>query len=207
MHTPGTSPFFTERNLPRALHFLLPRPADKVGVHAGEPWGRRLWLSLAVVVVVAFGMQAYGINSWPMAADEVPSLLELGILHNGAEKFFSVPADQIPKLPKATIVWNTFQRMALRELPQAEVRYRIPGLICGVLTAALVFLFAARWRGLWFASALAILVNGGQLFVYLAPLNRFYALPLLLLTLAFATILAPDGGLASILGIGLLTVL
>src|SRR5215467_11149967 len=177
MHTPGTSPFFTERNLPRVLHFLLPQPAAKVGLRPGEPWGRRLWLSLAVVVVVAFGLQAYGINSWPMADDEVPSLVELGVLHIGAEKFFSVPADQIAKLPKATIVWNTFQRNALRVLPQAEVSYRIPGLICGVLTAALVFLFAARRKGLWFASALAILLNGGQLFVYLAPVDRFYALP------------------------------
>ena len=146
-----------------------------------EPFGARLWLTLVLVMAAALLLQSYGIGTWPMADDEVPSQVELGRLHIGAERFFSVPPDQIPKLPMATIVWNTFQRAALRLLPDQEVSYRIPGLVCGVLTAGLAFLLAARWRGYWFALALSVLLNGAQIFVYLMPLNRFYGLPLLLM--------------------------
>src|SRR6185503_15379673 len=121
----------------------------------GEPWGSRLWLSLAVVMTIAFGLESYGISTWPMADDEVPSLVELGQLHIGAETFFSVPPGQIPKLPKATPVWNAAQRLAIRLLPKSEVSFRVLGLICGLLTSALVFLVAARWRGLSFAIAVA----------------------------------------------------
>src|SRR5262249_26007744 len=208
MHTLTRAPLLHERNLPRPLHFLLPSAVTSRGrVDSGEPWGRRLWLATAAVMVFAVCLQTYGIKKWPMADDEVPSLVELGVLHNGAEKFFSVPPDQIPKLPQATIVWNTFQRMALRLLPRSEISYRIPSLICGLLTSALAFLLAARWRGLWFAVALSILVSGSQIFVYLQQLDRFYSLALLLLLLAFATIAAPSERWVLMVVIAVLTVL
>jgi len=85
--------------------------------------------------------------------------------------------------------------------------YRVPSVICGILTSALVFLFAARWRGLWFAVALAIVQNGSQPFVYLSQQNRFYSLPLLLLTLALALMWSPRRGAIPIAGIALLTVM
>jgi hypothetical protein len=174
--------------------------ADTVIVESrvGEPWGTRLWLALATVVIVTTCLASYGIDRWPMADDEVPSLVELGLLHNGADRYFSVPPSQIPKLPKATIVWNTFQRMALRLLPPGEVSYRIPGVVCGVLTSALAFLTAARWRGLWFATALAIMLNGSHTFIYLVQLNRFYGLPILLLTLSLIVICIPAGAIIMI---------
>ncbi len=180
-------------------------------LRSGEPWGPRLWLSAAIVLVVAFAIQSYGITTWPMADDEVPSLVELGILHNGADKFFSVPPEQIPRLPKATIVWNTYQRYAIRWLPvSGELSYRLPSLICGLLTALLVFLIAARWRGLWYAAALSILFNGSQLVALLTQVNRFYSLPMLLLTIAFAVMWSPAGGagmLAVAAGLAALAVL
>src|SRR4051812_46247447 len=121
---------------PRGLRTLLwPETASDADRPAPEPWGMRLWTTLAAVLIVAFCLQSYGIRTWPMADDEVPSLVELDKLHIGAEKFFSVPPDQIPKLPKATIVWNRFQRAAIAALPAGELSYRIPGLICGVLTS------------------------------------------------------------------------
>jgi hypothetical protein len=186
---------------------LLRGDAGTVEPRIGEPWGARLFLALALVTIVTTCLASYGINRWPMADDEVPSLVELGLLHNGAEKFFSVPPEQIPKLPKATIVWNTFQRAALHLLPAGEISYRIPGLICGILTSGLAFLVAARWRGLWYATALAILLNGSQTFIYLVQLNRFYGLPLLLLTLALIAMCLPAGGIGMILLTALLTVL
>jgi hypothetical protein len=175
--------------------------------HEGEPWGKRLWLTLAAVVVVASCLQSYGISSWPLADDEVPSLVELDLLHIDAARFFSVPAAQIQSLPKATIVWNTVLRHALALLPDNEVSYRIPSLVFGILTSALVFLLAARWRGLWFALALSIVVNGSQLFVYLAQVNRYYSLTLLFLTLSFASLWLPWRGAAMILATALFSVL
>jgi hypothetical protein len=194
-------------SIPEQLWQLARGDSRHVETRAGEPWGTRLYLALAAVVIVTASLTAYGITTWPMADDEVPSLVELGLLHNGAERFFSVPPAQIPKLPKATIVWNSFQRGALRLLPAGEVSYRIPGLICGILASAFVFVCAARWRGLWYASALAILLNGSQAFIYLMPLNRFYGLPFLLLVLAMAAMCWPRGGIGMLALTAVLTAL
>ena len=46
----------------------------------GEPWGPRLWLAFAIVLVAATCLQSYGIRTWPMADDEVPSLVEMGLI-------------------------------------------------------------------------------------------------------------------------------
>ena len=141
-----------------------------------------------------------------MADDEVPSLAEMGLFDVPASAF-SVPGTQIGRLPRAMPVWYGIQRRVLAFLPQSELGFRIPSLICAVLTSALAFLVSARWRGVWFAGALAIVLNGSQLFVFLAQINRFYSMPLLLLALTFIAMLAPRGGPVMITITGLLTVL
>ena len=150
----------------------------------------RLWLGLAVVLVIAIVLQTYGIGTWPMADDEVPSLVEQGLLDVGAQ-MFSVPEGQVGRLPRTLVVWYTWQRFAIDLLPRSEISYRVPSVFCGVLTAALAFLVAARWRGLWFAVALGVLLNFSQPFVYLAQLNRFYAMPLLMLALTLTAMWLP----------------
>ena len=45
------------------------QPVDGTRERRGEPWGARLWLALAAVVLVAGGLQSYGISTWPMAQD------------------------------------------------------------------------------------------------------------------------------------------
>jgi hypothetical protein len=173
---------------------------------AGEPWGPRLWLSLAAVVVVAACLQSYGIRSWPMADDEVPSLVEMHLFDVPAQAF-SVPADQIGKLPRILPVWYKFQRFTIDLLPRGELSYRLPSVVLGILTSALAFLLAARWRGLWFASALAIVLNGSQTFIYLVQLDRFYSLPLLLTTVTLALMWIPWGRIAPLVAIAVLTLL
>ena len=180
-----------------------------IALERGEPWGARLWLLLLAVVGVAACMQSYGISTWPMADDEVPTLVELGLADIGAEAF-SVPPSQVGRLPKTLPVWYGFQGVAIRLLPDTEVSYRLPSVACGVLMSGLVFLIAARWRGLWFALALSIVLNGSLPFVYLAQLNRFYSMPLLLLTVTLTAILVPRGGILLTLataGLAALTVL
>jgi hypothetical protein len=184
-----------------------PPPLVTVQPPAGEPWGRRLWLALAAVVVVAAWLASRGIATWPMADDEVPSLVELGLLDIGAENLFSVPRHQIERLRKATVVWNVVQRTAIDLLPAGELSYRIPSLVFAVLMSAATFLLAARWRGLWFAFALAIVLHGSQPFIYLGQVNRFYIFPLLLLTLTIAAMWVPRGRITMIVATGLLAAL
>ena len=173
----------------------------------GEPWGRRLWVAAVIVGLLAIAIESYGIRTWPMADDEVPSLVELGLLHIGAERFFSVPADQVWKLPRATPVWNATQRAAIALLPRSEVSYRIPSVIFGVALAVFAFVAAARWRGLWFAAALIIMLLGNQLFVLLTQLNRFYSLPLLLVAIMLALSWRPNGRAGTAIAVGVLAVL
>lgn len=185
---------------------MVPDAQNRAVACTSEPWGPRLWLGLAVLVIITTCLDTYGISTWPMADDEVPSLVEMGLLQVDAAAF-SVPAGQLDRLPKAMPVWYGFQRRALTLLPANELGFRIPSLICAILTSALAFLLAARWRGLWFATALAIIVNGSQMFVFLSQIDRFYSMPLLLLTLALAAMWAPRGGVSMILVTGLLAAL
>jgi hypothetical protein len=163
-------------------------------------------LALALLVLVTALLDSYGISTWPMADDEVPSLVEMGLLPVDAVTF-SVPASQIGRLPRATPVWYGLQRRLIGILPAGEPSYRIPSVIFAILTSALAFVFAARWRGLWFATALAIIVNGTQMFVYLAQLDRFYSLALLLFTLTLAVMWVPAGGVAMLFVTALLAAL
>jgi hypothetical protein len=130
----------------------------------------------------------------------------MGLFHVDAAAF-SVPGGQLGRLPKAMPVWYTFQRGVLTLLPANELGFRIPSLICAILTSGLAFLLAARWRGLWFASGLAIVVNGSQMFVLLSQIDRFYSMPLLLLTLTLAAMWAPRAGAAMMLVTGVLALL
>jgi len=157
---------------------------------AAEPWGPRLWLGVAVVAMAGFLIQSHGITTWPMADDEVPSLVEMGLSDIGAEAF-SVPPEQVGRLPRALPVWYGFQQFTIGQLPADETSYRIPSLIFALLTSVLVFIVAARWRGLWFAIALSILLNLSPPFVLAAQLNRFYAMPLFLASLTLLAMWVP----------------
>ena len=185
---------------------MLSGAQNRADPGTGEPWGLRLWLGVTLVALLTACLCGYGIRTWPMVDDEVPTLVEMGLYHVDAAAF-SVPGGQLDRLPKAMPVWYGVQRWALAWLPASEFGFRIPSLICAVLTSVLAFLLAARWRGLWFATALAIIVTGSQMFVLLSQVNRFYSLPLLLLTLALAAMWFPKGGVAMILVTGALAVL
>jgi hypothetical protein len=67
-------------------------------------------------------------------------------------------------------IYYAFQGFALRFFPHNELGFRLPSLFWAILSCALIFIVAARWRGLWFATALALFVNGSQTFIYLSQL-------------------------------------
>jgi hypothetical protein len=182
------------------------QPAGVNRPELGEPWGLRLWLTLGAVVLIAGCLQAYGINKWPMADDEVPTLVELGLLNVDGQAF-SVPASQIEKLPKVIPVWYVVQRQALAWVPHNEFGFRIPSLIWGILTSVVAFLLAARWRGLWFGVALSLVQSGSLPFIYLAQIDRFYSMTLLLVTLSLAAMCVPRGGSWMVLLTAVLAVL
>lgn len=157
-------------------------------------------------MIISCALNSYGITSWPMADDEVPSLVELGLTHVDASAF-SVPGNQIGKLPQALPVWYGIQRLALAVLPHNQLGFRLPSLISSLLLIALVFVLAARWRGLWFAAAAVVIANGSQPFVYLAQVDRFYSTPLLMLVLTLCAIWAPTQSAVLIVVTALMTVL
>ena len=100
--------------------------------NAGERWGPRLWLALLAVVVVTACLTSYGINSWPMADDEVPSLVEMGLLPIDATTF-SVPASQVGRLPRAVPVWYGLQGRLVRLLPQNQFGFRFSSVVFGIV--------------------------------------------------------------------------
>ena len=172
----------------------------------GEPFGRRLWLALLAVVLVAACLDSYGIGKWPMADDEVPTLVELG-LYQVPGNAFSVPAVQLERLPRALPVYYAFQRAALRVLPHDVPGLRVPALVCAILVSGLAFVVAARWRGLWFGAALAIVLNLSQPFVYLAQIDRFYSMPLLMLALTLVAMCVSGREMPMILATAVLATL
>src|SRR5215813_12392106 len=119
--------------------------------------GGKLWFATVMVALAAAILQSYGIATWPMADDEVPSLVEMGLTQVDAQAF-SVPASQIGRLPRAVPVWYRSQRFLIDHLPKSEVSYRVPSVVYGVLTSIIAFLLAVRWRGLWFGVALALVM-------------------------------------------------
>jgi hypothetical protein len=140
--------------------------------------------------VITGAIESYGITTWPMADDEVPSLVEMG-LSDVPPSMFSVPPDQVGRLARTNPVWYRSQRFLIDHLPGGDVRYRVPSVVWSVLTVAVAFLATARIAGMPFAAALVGVLLGSEPFVFLAQINRFYSLPLLLLTLTFVTIWWP----------------
>ena len=125
---------------------------------------------------------SYGIGNWPMADDEVPSLVEMG-LYDVAANAFSVPAAPVERLPKALPVWYAFQRTALRSSPAVTSRLPHPSLICAHPDVRIL----VRHRGAMAGAVVcrgvrASFMNLSQPFVYLAQIDRFYSMPLLLMT-------------------------
>jgi hypothetical protein len=186
------------------LQVLQQERETAIDLPSGEPFTARLWLVMFVVVLMAACLDSYGISQWPMADDEVPSLVEMG-LYEVPGNAFSVPAVQLERLPKALPVWYAFQRTALSMLPRNEFGFRIPSLICALIVSGLTFVVAARWRGLWFGLALAIILNLSQPFVFLAQIDRFYSMPLLLLTLTLMAICASRPGVSMLVATAALT--
>lgn len=165
-----------------------------------------MWLALLVVVLLAAAIDSFGISRWPLADDEAPTLVEMGKIEINPDAF-SVPPDQIGKLPRALPVWYGTQRFALSLLPDGEVERRLPSVAAAVLTLALLFVYAARTQGLWYAAALALVVNTNLLFVLTSQINRFYAIPLLLLVLTFGAIITRRGGPAMLAVVAVLSAL
>ena len=163
----------------------------------GQSSGPLLWCAVIFAMVITACVASYHIGTWPMVDDEVPTLVELGMVQVDPQAF-SVPAAQIGRLPKALPVFYAFQRAALRLVPQNEFGFRLPSLVCAILTSGLLFLIAARRRGLWYAAALAIVVNTSQPFVLLSQVNRFYSMPLLLTVVSMAAITWRGGGVGMI---------
>jgi len=96
-------------------------------------------------------------------------------------------------------VWYATQSTLLRLVPVNEVTARLLAVTCGILTVPAVYVFGVRQRGLLFALALVLLLDGSQLLVWLSQQNRFYAMATLLLVLSMMAIRSKATGLGAML--------
>lgn len=151
-------------------------------------------LLVSLVLLVTAGLHGYGLADWPWDVDELSSLEELGLLDPTIHAVPASPDSIIVRLPRLIPVWYTAQGLALRFLTHDELGTRLLSAVCGVLTVLLVFLFGWRWRGLRFALALVVLLDGSQLMVWLSQQNRFYTTATLFLVLAVIAIWSPATG-------------
>lgn len=128
------------------------------------------WILLALVVVLAFSLRAYGLNAVGLAEDEVHKIeAARAYLHGG----FTVNAEH-PMLMKFLVTssllaaawWNggVGQRHAISD----EIAARLPNLVFGALTTVVLFLLAETWFGtrvglltalLWAIGVDAIAIN------------------------------------------------
>jgi hypothetical protein len=151
-----------------------------------------LWGPLALVLAATIALHFYGLSSWPWDHDEVPSLVELGLVHLPEG---TGPASQFIRLPKLVPVWYGVQGLLLNYVPMNEGGTRLLAASCGILAVAFGFIFAARHWGLAYAFALAVLLNGAQCLVWLSQQNRFYTMALLFFVLTVAAIWSRKSGI------------
>jgi hypothetical protein len=145
----------------------------------------RFWIILTVVGVAAATLCFYKLGAWPWDHDEVPSLIELGVLQPTDEVRKN---SQITRLPRLLPVWYETQRLFLTYLPRNEFGSRVLSALCGVLAILAAFALGWRWRGERFAVGVALVVGCNQTFIWLTQQNRFYSMAILFLLLTFAAI-------------------
>jgi hypothetical protein len=152
------------------------------------------WLIGAAVLAVTVALHGCGAAAWPWDIDELSSLEELGLLDPSVHAVAPTPDSILVRLPRLIPVWYVVQGSALRVLPHDELGTRLLSVACGILTVMLAFVFAWRWRGLRFALALVVLMDGSQLMIWLSQQNRFYTMATLFLMLTVMAIWSTTPG-------------
>ena len=165
---------------PRPAEARPPQPLPVPEGPARPPAPRwQVGLVLGLVVAVTAGLHFYRLGDWSWGEDEVHSLVELGLVQDRGGD---------PYLPRLVPLWFQAQGWLLGRVPVTEFNTRLLAAVCGVLTVAVAFVFAERYRGLPFACGLVLLMVGGQLLVWLGQQNRFYTPAALLLMATLAAV-------------------
>jgi hypothetical protein len=142
---------------------------------------------LLVVVVASASLQFYRLSDWPWDHDEVYALEELGLRQSPVD---GTPGTQLTRMPRLLPVWAAAQGAFLRVFPHNEWGTRVLPALSGAAAVVAAFLLAWRARGLAFALALAILLDGSQFLAWMGQYNRFYTFAMLWFVLALAAIWA-----------------
>jgi hypothetical protein len=165
---------------------------------------RNLAILLAVVGVSTF-LQFYRLSAWPWDHDEVYALEELGLRQSPVD---GTPGTQLTRMPRLLPVWAAAQGAFLRVFPHNEWGTRVLPALSGAAGVVAAFLLAWRARGLAFALALAVLLDGSQFLVWMSQYNRFYTFAMFWFVLALAAIWARTSSpLATVLAAVLTAVL
>jgi hypothetical protein len=126
---------------------------------------------------------------WPWDHDEVAMLAELGV----------VPVNRYPgafgqaaRMHRLVPVWHALQNTALTVLPANEWGTRVLSSLAGAFVVLVASVASRRAFGQWFGWSVLMVVGGSSTLIWLSQQNRFYALALLWMTLAFIAVWLPD---------------
>lgn len=167
---------------------------------------RGRWLLLAVVLLVTTSVYSFGIAIWQWDMDELYSLRALGRLDPSITG--NAPRDPLQvRMPRLIPVWYAAQDLLLRIVPSTEWGTRLLSTFCGIATVCAWFVFGLRRRGLLFALALALLLNGSQWFVWTSQQNRYYSTAVLFCSLTIIAAWSETSGIGMVLLTALLAAL
>lgn len=142
--------------------------------------GRRFWLALAAVVVLATGLRLTGLGRWPFASDELGTFREVEHFHNPPNPL-THPDQAVPRvIPLSMLALDTGYRLFGRD----EFGGRLLVALFGVANVAVVVIGLSRvlprpvalTAGLW----LAVSVEH----IFYSQYHRFYTLAALLVASA-----------------------
>lgn len=137
--------------------FALTKPLSIRLTDLGNWWISSRWtiLALSAIFFLAFLLRFWRVESIPfvLSGDEASHGLDaLGVINGEIRNPFSTRWSSVP-----TMTFFVFS-IALRLLGQTVLALRLPAVLVGSLTVALVFLLVRRLKGPYFALAVSILL-------------------------------------------------
>ncbi|MBN9119303.1 MAG: glycosyltransferase family 39 protein [Planctomycetes bacterium] len=142
--------------------------------------GRRFWLAVVVVVVLAVGLRLAGLGRWPFASDELGTFNEVALFHNPPNPI-THPDQAVPRvIPLSMLVLDAGYRLFGRN----EFGCRLLISLLGVAHVAVVTVGLSRvapravalTAGVWLAVAVE--------HIFYSQYHRFYTLAALLVASA-----------------------
>ena len=148
------------------------RTGESSACPAVRPAKLRFGIGLLMVGLLCGGIYFWRLGDWPWDVDELSSLEEMGLLDPTIRQPVLHRESIVVRLPRLVPVWYSVQKRVLRWLPVNEWGCRFLSALCAIGGVMVLYGWGWRWRGPWFAAALALLAGGSLLMLWLALVGR-----------------------------------